>query len=143
MAKSSAVTYSALSEEPLDVEALQQKVQNLTAGAVVTFVGAIRNHDHGQTVTGIDFSFHPTSAEILAQLVDEQAQTPQVQGVAAVHRVGRVALGETALMVAVSAEHRAEAFQVASALVDQIKARLPMWKHQYFANGTDEWVGLE
>lgn len=114
------------------------------AGAVVTFVGAVRDHDTpGRgAVVRLEYEAHPAAAAIMTQVCREIADEHEQCRLAAEHRVGRLAVGEVALAVAAAAAHRREAFAAAEALVERVKARLPVWKHQVFADGSDEWVGL-
>jgi molybdopterin synthase catalytic subunit len=115
------------------------------AGGLTLFVGTVRDHDdHGreaEAVTGLEYSAHPTALQRLAEVCDSVAQKYDVRGVAAVHRVGDLAIGDAAVVVATTAEHRGDAFEAARALIDELKATVPIWKHQTFADGTDEWVG--
>lgn len=116
-------------------------VAHETAGAVVGFAGVVRNHDGGRDVVRLDYSAHPHAEQVLFEVLAEvAAEASGVRAVAASHRVGTLLVGEAALVVAVSAEHRAAAFATCALLVDAIKERLPVWKHQFFADGTDEWV---
>ncbi|QCB93744.1 molybdenum cofactor biosynthesis protein MoaE [Cellulomonas shaoxiangyii] len=125
---------------PVDVDALAATVADAAAGAVVTFAGVVRDHDHGRAVTGIEYVAHPDAGAVLARVAADVAARTPVDAVAVVHRVGALAVGEAALGVAVSAAHRQEAFAAAALLVDEVKEHLPVWKRQVFADGTHEWV---
>ncbi|MBP2340513.1 molybdopterin synthase catalytic subunit [Saccharothrix coeruleofusca] len=130
-----------VSEEPLSVEEHAKLVDDAAAGAVVTFAGVVRDHDHGRSVRELEYHGHPSAADVVTEVVrDVVAGVTGVRAVAVSHRVGPLAIGDVALAVAVAAEHRAEAFAVCSELVDEVKRRLPVWKRQVFADGTDEWV---
>jgi molybdopterin synthase catalytic subunit len=139
------VARAAVTEEPLSTavhEELAAQASGGSAGAIVSFVGAVRNHDGGRQVTALDYSAHPTAAEVVDKVVSEiAAQSEGVRAVAVSHRVGPLAIGDAALVVAVAADHRQAAFATCALLVDEVKAQLPVWKHQIFADGTDEWVG--
>jgi len=124
---------------PLDAARLAAAVDNQHAGAVVTFTGVVRDHDHGRAVTGIEYVGHPSAQQIIADVAAELAGREGVHAIAVEHRVGTLAVGDLAMVAAVSASHRAEAFRTCSDLVDLIKQRLPIWKHQQFADGTAEW----
>ncbi len=124
---------------PLDAARLAAAVDNQHAGAVVTFTGVVRDHDHGRAVTGIEYVGHPSAQQIIADVAAELAGREGVHAIAVEHRVGTLAVGDLAMVAAVSASHRAEAFRTCSDLVDSIKQRLPIWKHQQFADGTAEW----
>lgn len=125
--------------EDVDTEALLASVSDDRAGAVVTFAGVVRNHDHGQVVTGIEYVGHPSASEVMAGLVAEFAQRDGVHAIAAQHRIGTLGVGGVALFVAVAASHRKQAFDCASDLVDRVKEALPIWKKQFFVDGTHEW----
>ncbi|WIM88741.1 molybdenum cofactor biosynthesis protein MoaE [Candidatus Mycobacterium wuenschmannii] len=135
------VVRAALTDQPITLAEHQGLVSRDAAGAVVGFVGVIRDHDHGRQVTELEYSAHPSAAEVLAEVVAEvAAQSPGTRAIAASHRIGVLRIGEAALVAAVSADHRQEAFVTCARLVDTIKERLPVWKRQVFADGTDEWV---
>ncbi|GAA4406286.1 molybdenum cofactor biosynthesis protein MoaE [Tsukamurella soli] len=133
---------SSLTAEPIDLPSHEAAVADPAAGAVVGFVGAVRDHDHGHGVTRLEYSAHPTAAQVLAEVVQRVAAAAVgVRAVAVSHRIGTLEVGEAALVVAVAADHRRAAFDTCAALVDEVKAALPVWKHQIFTDGTDEWVG--
>ncbi|MFT3860640.1 molybdenum cofactor biosynthesis protein MoaE [Micropruina sp.] len=136
---SARVASAAIRDVPLEADRLSSLVDDERAGATVTFAGVVRNHDHGRTVTGIDYLGHPSAATIIAEVAVEFAGREGVHAIAVEHRVGTLAVGEVAVVAAVSASHRAEAFGTCSDLIDAVKQRLPIWKHQHFADGTAEW----
>jgi molybdopterin synthase catalytic subunit len=129
-----------ISAEPLSVQRHQLAVDRPSSGATVLFTGVVRDHDDGRSVLELEYVAHPSATDVLSTVADEIGKMPGVQAVAVSHRVGRLKVGELALVAAVSAPHRAEAFAAASELVEQVKARLPVWKLQIFADGTEEWV---
>jgi molybdopterin synthase catalytic subunit len=131
---------SALGTEPLDVAAHEAAVAHPAAGAVVSFAGVVRDHDGGRGVTRLFYEAHPSAAAVLEEVARKIAKESAVYAVAVSHRIGELAVGDVALAAAVSTAHRAEAFALCARLVDEVKARLPVWKHQMFADGTDEWV---
>ncbi|HCT75400.1 MAG TPA: molybdenum cofactor biosynthesis protein MoaE [Micromonosporaceae bacterium] len=126
--------------EPLDVAEHERAVADPRAGAVVSFAGVVRDHDHGRAVTTLTYEAHPSAEDVLREVVAEIALDPDVYEIAVSHRHGPLAIGEVALAAAVSTAHRAAAFAACARLVDLVKQRLPIWKHQVFADGTDEWV---
>ena len=131
-----------LSESPIDVASHEALVDHSAAGAVVSFAGVVRNHDGGCGVTRLEYSAHPSAAEVLAEVAaDVAAAADGVRAIAVSHRIGVLNIGDAALVAAVSADHRAAAFRTCALLVDTVKERLPVWKHQFFTDGTDEWVG--
>ena len=101
----------------------------------------MRDHDGGKSVHGLDYSAHPTALAKLQEVCDRVAEEYDVHGVAAVHRVGTLAIGDVAVVVATTTAHRGEAFAASRALIDTLKAEVPIWKHQRFGDGTEEWVG--
>ena len=127
-------------DAPLDLAAHERAVADPRAGAVVSFQGVVRDHDHGREVTLLEYEGHPSAAAVLREVAAEVAADPDVYAVAVSHRVGRLEIGDVALAAAVSTAHRAAAFAACARLVDEVKARLPVWKRQVFADGTDEWV---
>lgn len=144
------VVSAVLSAEPISVDQAIAAVESDTAGAVVSFSGVVRNHDGGKAVERLSYSAHPTAhrvmADVVARLVAEQnaeagAGTGQPVRIWAAHRVGMLEIGDPALVCAVSAAHRGQAFAVCSDLVDRIKEQVPIWKEQFFSDGTVEWVG--
>jgi molybdopterin synthase catalytic subunit len=124
----------------LDPDAHLEAVNLPEAGGHVLFCGVIRDHDHGRPVTTLDYLAHPSAERVLNEVLAEFAARPEVLAVTASHRVGALAIGETALIAAVSSAHRGPAFALCAELVDELKARLPIWKRQVFADGSDEWV---
>jgi len=127
-------------ETPITVAAMEALVADRSAGAVVSFSGDVRDHDHGREVALLEYEGHPTAAGVLAEVAADVAAKHDVIAIAVAHRVGPLGVGDSALVAAVSAAHRREAFEACAALVDETKHRLPVWKHQVFADGTDEWV---
>lgn len=129
-----------VTDQPLDLAAHERAVADRSAGAVVSFAGVVRDHDHGRTVTRLEYEAHPSAEAVLKEVAAEVAADPAVIGVAVSHRVGVLDIGDVALAAAVSTAHRAAAFTACARLVDEVKARLPVWKRQVFADGTEEWV---
>ncbi len=138
------VILAAVAAEPVDATVLAESVVGADRGAVVSFAGIVRDHDtpgRGR-VDRLDYEAHPSARDVIERVAGEVAAGSGAEALAVVHRVGSLRIGETALAVAVAAVHRREAFETCALLVDEVKARLPVWKHQHFADGTDEWVGL-
>jgi molybdopterin synthase catalytic subunit len=126
--------------EPVSVHDCLAAVADPSAGGVGSFLGVVRNRDDGRSVTSLEYEAHP-SAEATLRSVCEKFATEDVVAVAAVHRSGTLSVGETAVVVAVSAVHRGEALRVTAALIDAIKAEVPIWKHQFYEDGSDDWTG--
>ncbi|MFP7696401.1 molybdenum cofactor biosynthesis protein MoaE [Trueperella sp. LYQ143] len=126
---------------PLVTQQIADTVRDDSAGALVVFEGIVRNHDAGRAVLGIEYSGHPSAADVLREVAGEIAQRHPQCRVAVVHRLGPLQVGECAMVAAVASPHRSESFRAISDLVDTVKERLPVWKRQLFPDGTDEWVG--
>jgi len=132
---------AAVTEDPISLSEHEELVATETAGAVVGFAGVVRNHDAARSVLRLEYSAHPSAAQTLFEAVAAvAAEAVGVRAIAVSHRIGPLAIGEAALVVAVAADHRAAAFETCARVVDSVKERLPVWKHQYFGDGTDEWV---
>lgn len=130
-----------LRETPLDVTEVVDSLTDATSGGLTLFVGRVRDEDGGRAVTGLDYSAHPSALDRLREVCERVAADYEVHGLAAVHRTGSLAIGDIAVIVATSSAHRGDAFTASRALIDTLKAEVPIWKHQRFADGTDEWVG--
>jgi molybdopterin synthase catalytic subunit len=129
-----------LRDTPLDPAEVLAAVADPVAGGVNLFVGVVRDHDHDRAVDHLDYTAHPTAMARLREVAEEVAAEFDVVAVAAVHRTGHLVIGDTAVLVAVSARHRGQAYDASRALIDRLKARVPVWKHQVFADGEEEWV---
>jgi molybdopterin synthase catalytic subunit len=138
--RADAVRLIGVRDQPLDVGEVTAAVSDPAAGGLTVFVGAVRDHDSGQDVRRLEYSAHPTAQARLAEVAAEVAEEFDVVAVAAVHRVGVLEVGDLAVVSAVSAAHRGAAFEASRALIDRLKQRVPIWKHQVFADGSEEWV---
>ena len=137
----SAVRLVDLRETPLDVAEVVAALDDDASGGLTLFVGRVRDHDGGRDVAGLDYSAHPSALQRMREVCERVAEEYDVHGVAAVHRTGTLAIGDVAVVVATTAAHRGEAFAASKALIDTLKAETPIWKHQRFGDGSDEWVG--
>lgn len=126
--------------DPISAADLVAQVSTLTAGATVSFSGDVRDNDHGRSVASLSYEAHPTAQSVLEKVAEEVLSRHEVEAIAVAHRHGPIAIGEAALVAAVSAKHRGPAFAALTDLVDEVKAQIPIWKHQVFTDGTDEWV---
>jgi molybdopterin synthase catalytic subunit len=131
----------AVRETELSVDEVRAAVADSSGGGIVLFAGAVRDSDHDRGVSGLSYTAHPSAEAELRRVAEAIAEKYGVLAVAAVHRVGDLAIGDLAVVVAVSCPHRAEAFDACRALIDELKASVPIWKHQHFTDGTSEWVG--
>ena len=128
-------------ESELSVDEVRAAVADPAAGGIALFAGAVRDSDHDRGVTGLSYSAHPSAVDELRRVAEVITEKYPVIGIAAVHRVGDLAIGDLAVVLAVSCPHRAEAFDACRDLIDILKASVPIWKHQLFDDGTAEWVG--
>lgn len=145
-----AAVHCELSDQPISVDVATAAVDSSTSGAVVSFCGVVRNHDGGKTVDRLTYTAHPTAHQALNKVLEavaakypsaDEAEEGGPVRIWASHRVGALGIGDAALVCAVAAGHRGQAFAVCSDLVDRIKKEVPIWKQQFFTDGTVEWVG--
>jgi molybdopterin synthase catalytic subunit len=131
----------AVRDSELSVDEVLAAVADPAAGGLALFAGAVRDTDHDRDVTALSYSAHPSAEAELRRVAEVIAEKFPVLGIAAVHRVGDLEIGDLSVVVAVACPHRAEAFDACRALIDLLKASVPIWKHQRFAEGDSEWVG--
>ena len=134
------LVYAVVTDAPVHIQELSKLVANPHSGAVVTFCGDVRDHDGGKEVASLLYEIHPSAPEQIKLITESVIGRFEIEKVAVAHRYGDIAIGETAFAVAVSAAHRQAAFDACAAIVDEVKAKLPIWKHQKFTDGSDEWV---
>ncbi|WP_110241796.1 molybdenum cofactor biosynthesis protein MoaE [Nocardioides gilvus] len=130
-----------LRESPLEVGEVVGALEDRRAGALTLFVGRVRDHDHGRGVSGLDYSAHPTAVARLEEVARRIAADHDILGLAAVHRTGTLEIGDVAVIVATTSAHREVAFAASRDLIDTLKNEVPVWKHQRFDDGDEEWVG--
>jgi molybdopterin synthase catalytic subunit len=135
------VRLAAVRGTPLSVEEVLAAVTEASVGGVTLFVGTVRDHDDARAVTALEYSAHPSALDRLHDVLDAVAARHPGVVLAAVHRVGHLEVGDAAVVVAAAAAHRGEAFEASRELIDDLKATVPIWKHQLFGDGTEEWVG--
>ncbi|GHC76288.1 molybdopterin biosynthesis protein MoeE [Nocardiopsis terrae] len=140
------ITLAAVRDTPLSVDEVLAAVADPRAGGTAVFIGTVRDHDHGRDVSALAYSAHPSVEAQLRVVMEKVLSDTSVPGrpvvrMAATHRVGDLRIGDTAVVVAVSAEHREEAFAACRRLIDDLKAQVPIWKNQAFEDGGAEWVG--
>jgi molybdopterin synthase catalytic subunit len=136
-----AVRLVEISDRPLSVDVVVDAVRDPAAGGTVVFAGAVRDVDEGRSVTRLDYTAHPSAVAELRAVAESVATRYPVVAIAVSHRVGELEIGDLAVVLAVSCPHRGEAFEAARALIDELKAIVPIWKHQVFDDGSQEWVG--
>jgi molybdopterin synthase catalytic subunit len=134
------LVYAVITDAPVHIQELSKLVANPHSGAVVTFCGDVRDHDGGKEVASLLYEIHPSAPEQIKVITQSVIGRFEIEKVAVAHRYGQIPIGETAFAVAVSAAHRQAAFDACAAIVDEVKAKLPIWKHQKFTDGSDEWV---
>jgi molybdopterin synthase catalytic subunit len=140
-AKSETVRLVAIRESALSVDEVIAAVTDSAAGGLVVFVGTVRDHDGGRGVERLGYEAHPSALGELQRVAQSVAERWPAVALAAVHRVGELAVGDVAVVTAVACPHRGEAFEACRALIDELKAEVPIWKHQVFSDGDEEWVG--
>ena len=129
-------------EEPLSLDQVVAAVSDRRAGGTAFFLGTVRDRDSGRDVVRLDYSAHPTVIDELRRVAEKIVADHPVVSLAAVHRVGELAVGDIAVIVAVACPHRSEAFVACRQFIDDLKHSVPIWKHQCFADGEQEWVGV-
>ncbi len=130
----------AISDQPLSTARHEAAVGHPQAGGRALFCGVVRDHDHGRGVVELEYEGHPSAEQVLAAIAARFAAEPDVLALAVSHRIGHLAVGDIAIVAAVSTAHRREAFDLCARLVDEVKSALPIWKRQVFTDGSDEWV---
>jgi len=140
LGKVTVIRMTELQDEPLSVDEIRAVAADPAAGAVVVFAGTVRDHDHGRGVTGLAYTAHPSAAAELSRVAEKIAASHPIVSLAVAHRTGDLQIGDLAVVAAVGAAHRQVAFVACHALIDELKATVPIWKHQLFADGTSEWV---
>jgi molybdopterin synthase catalytic subunit len=136
----SVIRLAELREEPLSVDEVRAAVSDQRAGGIAVFLGTVRDHDRGRGVVRLSYSAHPSAVTELRRIAEKVAADFDVCALAAVHRVGELAVGDLAVVVAAACAHRAEAFGACRVLIDELKRGVPIWKQQWFADGNSEWV---
>jgi len=129
-----------LREVPLDAAEVLAAVDDPAAGGVNLFVGVVRDHVIGETADPHNYTAHPSALQRLEEVATGVAEEFEVIALAAVHRTGHLKIGDIAVLVAASAAHRGQAYDASRALIDRLKATVPVWKHQVFDDGREEWV---
>jgi molybdopterin synthase catalytic subunit len=129
-----------LRDGPLSLDEVLHAVKDPAAGGIALFAGVVRDHDHGRGVLRLSYSAHPSAGAELRRVAEKVAAGSEIRALAVLHRLGELGIGDLAVVVAVSCVHRGEAFDACRALIDELKAAVPIWKHQEFGDGGIEWV---
>jgi molybdopterin synthase catalytic subunit len=128
-------------ESVLSSDEVLAAIADPAAGGTALFIGTVRNHDHDRPVDELTYEAHPEALEHLRKVAEKVCTDHPVIALAAVHRTGPLVIGDAAVIVAVAAAHRDAAFAACRQLIDDLKAEVPIWKHQHFTDGASEWVG--
>lgn len=130
-----------IADAPFDITSLRQHLLAHQAGAYASFEGWVRDNNDGRSVIALTYESYPSLAEAEGnKVIDEAKARFAILEAACVHRVGRLELGELAVWVGVSAAHRDSAFAACSWIIDEVKSRVPIWKHEHYAEGDAEWL---
>jgi molybdopterin synthase catalytic subunit len=131
-----------LTDQPIDVAAMRAELENDAAGACVTFEGIVRNHNDGRSVLRLEYEAYPALANKEGEAILKEAlEKFDILGATCVHRTGALEIGGMAVWVGVVAAHRGEAFDACRYIIDTVKHRVPIWKREFYADGSVEWVG--
>ena len=129
-----------ITDQPIDYAAITEQVRSNECGAVVLFMGTVREMTAGKQTVALDYEAYPEMADqMMQQLVDEARDQWDVHAIAIEHRIGHLTLGEISVAIAVSSAHRKEAFEAGRFLIDRLKEIVPIWKKENWADGTTEW----
>jgi molybdopterin synthase catalytic subunit len=129
-----------LTEAAIDPAALVRAVQSPERGGVVSFAGIVRNHHAGREVVRLEYSAYLPMAEAECARIVAEAEARWPVAVALAHRIGTIEIGENAVIVAAAAAHRGDAFDACRHVIDEVKSRVPIWKREYYADGSVAWV---
>ena len=130
-----------LTDAPIDPPALIAEVGSPADGAVLLFLGTVRDHNEGRAVSGMRYDAYVAMAEqMLSEIATEAARQLGTESIAVVHRIGELAIGDVSVALAVSAPHREQVFAAGRYLIEEIKRRLPVWKHEHYVEGESRWL---
>lgn len=126
--------------EPIDIAAIVESVRTNASGAIDIFVGTTRDNSHGRKVVALEYeAYVPMALKSIDAIERETRERWNLHEVNIVHRIGKVAIGEASVVIAVSSAHRDEAFKACRHLIDRLKEVVPIWKREYFSDGSFEW----
>ena len=129
-----------LTQEPLDLPALLTLVQTPERGGTACFLGTVRNHHGGREVLGLEYSAYQPMADSECARIVAEAESRWPVGIALRHRIGRLEVGDAAVAVVAASAHREDAFVACRHVIEELKRRVPIWKQEFYADGTVEWV---
>jgi molybdopterin synthase catalytic subunit len=136
-----AIRLIAIRDSELSVDEVRAAISDPRAGGVALFLGVVRDNDEDRAVDALGYSAHPTAEREMRRIAEDVAAKHGLIALAAVHRTGDLEVGDLAVVVGAAAHHRAEAFDGCREMIDALKAEVPLWKHQRFADGSAQWVG--
>ena len=137
----STMSRAQITTDAIDPQALLARVADPSSGAVILFLGVVRNHNDGRGIEAMRYDAYDEMAQgTLDEILAEAEERYGVGRLAAVHRVGELGIGDVSVAIAVSSAHRAEAYEASRYVIEEIKVRLPVWKKERFEDGTSEWV---
>jgi len=129
-----------LTQTVISLDALVAQVTHAQVGGIATFLGVVRDHHEGRSVRRLEYSAYPAMAEAECGRLVSEAESRWPCRVALAHRVGPLEIGETAVAIAVGSAHRAEAFEACRWILEELKHRVPIWKREYYVDGSEAWV---
>lgn len=131
---------SHLSQSPLDVATIAERVRADDRGALVTFVGNVRNHHGGRGVMRLEYSAYEAMADSECERIVREGETRWPVSIALEHRLGTLAVNDAAVVVAVGGGHRGEAFEACRWVIEEVKRSVPIWKREFYTDGSEAWV---
>lgn len=130
-----------LTEEKLNLDSILSSIQAPNAGAIVSFIGRTRKYNEGKEVTHLEYEGYPPMAEkMIGDIVQTAIQKFELENAYCIHRLGRVELEETSILVVTVSGHRGEGYEANRYILDRVKHEVPIWKHEYYTDGTKTWV---
>lgn len=130
-----------ITDRPIEVDALLREAKSSSTGAVLLFLGTVRDHNQGRPVRGMHYEAYETMAQgVLREILEQAASETEVDALVAVHRVGELAIGDVSVAIAVGSRHRDEAYRASRAVIEEVKRRLPVWKKEFYTDGRGEWL---
>lgn len=134
--------HARVTRDPIEPDDVLARVGADSDGAVVLFLGVVRDHNDGAAVTGVTYdAYEEMAARVLVDVAGEAAERLGTDGLAVVHRIGDLAIGDVSVAIAASSPHRAEAFDAARYVIEEIKNRLPVWKKEHYVAAESRWLG--
>jgi molybdopterin synthase catalytic subunit len=138
---SHASTHASITRDAIDVNALLASVSAPSCGAISLFLGTVRDENDDRAVSGMRYDAYEAMAQqVLQEIVDEALRTMREGAIAAVHRIGELSIGDVSVAIATASPHRAPAYEASRYVIEEIKKRLPVWKHEHYVDGAAAWL---